>query len=40
MQWQKEYFYPLKLFKIFCSVESFKKIIHVQMDLKKKKKMQ
>lgn len=25
MQWQKEYFYPWKLFKIFFSMESFRK---------------
>lgn len=25
MQWQKEYFYPWKLFKIFFFMESFRK---------------
>lgn len=38
MQWQKEYFYPWKLFKIFFLWKVLEKIIHVQMDLKKKKK--
>lgn len=38
MQWQREYFYPLKLFKMFFSLEIFRNIYGQSPQFAKKKK--